>query len=265
MSLEAELPGPTVGPVGVWGIGRLGSSLVASLRALDLDVRERRRDGDRPLSRWVEDLSVVCLAVQDGALTEVVEALREVDVSGRTVLVLSGATALDVLAPLRKCGATVGKLHPLQTFTRVAYERIPPGTHFAIEGPIRELVAPWVEAWDGVLHELSGDDWKVYHLAAVVAANFLPLFIRAGAGFLRPLARDDQDALNWLEPLVSHSVAAALDGAKDLPYSGPAIRGDRQTLDAHERLLEGLRPEWLPIYRLASALIAEEGRKRLDG
>lgn len=243
-------------PVGIIGMGRLGSSLATSLRAVGHAVAERRRDTTTPLARWSASLSVICLTVRDDELAEQVAGLATVPLSGKIVLLFSGATPLALLAPLQRVGAVIGKLHPLQTFAQKDGAPMPAGTHYAYEGEIEALVRPWVAAWSGQLHHLVGDQWARYHAAAVTAANFLPLLIRCGAELLEPLAEDRADALDWLKPLIQNSVANALDGALDLPFSGPAVRGDVGVLQRQAALLDEIHPETAVLYRLTSRMVA---------
>lgn len=248
---------------GLIGMGRLGCSLATSLRALAWTVHERRREDDMPLSQWIQPCDVLCLTVRDDELAPLVTQLAELPLTGKTVLLFSGATPLAVAAPLQKAGAVIGKLHPLQTFAQKDGAPMPPDTHYAYEGNVAELVRPWVEAWDGRLHHLVGDQWAVYHTAAVYAANFLPLLIRAGSDLLEPLATDRQDALDWLAPLIRNSVANALDGAVEAPFSGPAIRGDEGVLLRQAALLEGIDPALVPLYREASRRVAGKAGHRV--
>ena len=240
---------------GVIGLGRFGGALVRSLRDIGVDVRPLDRitqDKETAYRNWLADCHVICVAVRDDQIAGIARELAVDDLTGKTVLMHSGTANLDLLDPLARCGAATGKFHPLQAFTATSDAPIPTGTPFAIEGPVRDLVEPWVTAWEGSLHELAGDQWLVYHIAAVMAANFLPLFVRAGSSLLEPMSKGQAEALTWLEPLVRCTIDAALDPENSRPFSGPAIRGDQKTLDNHMNWLAEHRPELLPIYRLAT-------------
>ena len=259
--------------VGVLGLGRFGRALVRSLRDIGYTVAPKGKGGGDPaqdrraLTTWARRCEVLCLAVRDMHIASVVAELSGTGLKDKTVLIHSGATPLDVLTPLEQEGAIIGKLHPLQSFTRAVDLPIPKGTPFAVEGEVLALVKPWVEAWSGTLHPLSPEQWLIYHVAAVTAANFLPLFIRAGAGLLEPLARDAQDALQWLRPLVQTSVDAALDADNHAPFSGPAVRDDQKTIQEHEDYLAQKHPDLLPLYRLATQTVRSliPDRCRCDG
>jgi len=249
---------------GVLGLGRFGGSLARSLRDLGWPVDARGREQARqPLSDWARRCVIICIAVRDDQIADAVAELASLnlDFRGKTVMHHSGATPLAALHPLRDQGAAIAKFHPLQAFARADGAPIPAGTPFAVEGEPPAAVHDWARVWSCPIRELRGDDWRRYHLAAVVAANFLPLFIRAGGELLEPLAKDRADALEWLRPLVERSVAAALDSQIDLPFSGPAVRGDRKTLAAQAALLRELLPDLAPLYRDASSAIGARSRQ----
>jgi len=245
--------------VGILGMGRLGSALAQGLETIGCRVSPRSR-GKRQqvLEEWLKPLEVICLSVRDDQIGRVVEGLADRSLAGKMVLIHAGAVPLQKLLPLRDAGASIGKFHPLMTFSDKTEGGIPKGTPFAFEGDgVADVVAPWVKAWQGQLFEVRGDQWHIYHLSAVLAANFLPLFIRTGAGLLEELTDGDRaDALAWLAPLVRHSVEKALDPKENLPFSGPAIRGDREVLAVQEAILAKRNKPWADLYRLASDRIA---------
>lgn len=240
--------------IGVIGIGRFGSHLVHSLKQLNYPVTVYLRQTTQSLETWAETCDCLCLAVRDDQITDCVTALAAAKLEGRSVLIHSGATPLTHLTPLSERGALIGKFHPLQAFTKASEAPIPKGTPFAVEGETT-LAEDWAAAWQCPIYRLSGDDWKRYHLAAVMAANFLPLFVRAGAELLQDLAKDQDDALQWLAPLVETTIRGALDPKRDLPYSGPAIRGDQQTIANHLDILKQSTPHLLDLYEVATERI----------
>ncbi len=252
---------------GVLGLGRFGASLTRSLRDIGWPVAPRGRqadDSDAALAAWARDCDILCLAIRDDQIDSVVARLAKLDLTGKAALIHSGLKPLEALAPLRDRGVATAKFHPLQAFAKNDGAPIPAGTPFAIEGQAPPAVYRWARAWSCPIRALSGELWSRYHLAAVTAANFLPLFIRAGAELLEPLAKDRQDALTWLRPLVERSVAAALDPANPLPFSGPAVRGDRQTIAAHLSLLAESSPDLAELYRRATEAVLTRAGHAMD-
>ncbi len=243
--------------IGIVGPGRFGSALAFSLKAIGRKVTVRSRDQAMSLADWAAPCGVICLAVRDDQIEGLVLELAQLPVQGKTILIHSGVKALATMDPLARAGAVIGKFHPLQAFTEVGERQIPQGSPFAIEGDIAHLTEPWVQAWSGTMHRLEGDQWQVYHLAAVLAANFLPLFIREGADLLKGVGADDQGALDWLAPLVRHSVEGALNTGVKQPFSGPAIRRDVATIQKHLSWLREHRPELVEIYETATNRIMQ--------
>src|SRR5215470_5038440 len=78
----------------------------------------------------------VLVAVQDSELPSLASELARLctrEWKGKVVIHTSGALASDVFSPLGVLGASVGSMHPMQTFSGIG---VPPleGRVFAIEG-----------------------------------------------------------------------------------------------------------------------------------
>src|SRR6267143_6084887 len=79
---------------------------------------------------------VILIAVPDDAVVETAGELARIgaeELHGKIVLHTSGALDSNALSELRKHGATVGGMHPLQTFSGAAVPSFE-GKVFAIEG-----------------------------------------------------------------------------------------------------------------------------------
>jgi len=247
--------------VAVIGVGRLGCALVASFEELGFSVQGFGRDLWENSSAYVkqrlESMDVLSLCVQDEYLPEIVDELCQIRLREKLVVFHSGPIPLTVLDLLVDRGACVGKLHPLMAFSRKCRETIPKGTHFALSGsdPILKVLRRWVESWSGISHCLSAEQWLPYHLAAVLAANFLPLMIRSGVAHLAPMTQNSKEALDWLKPLINSAVFHALDAKNPKPYSGPAVRGDWAVIEDHLKFLESHDPQLALVYRSATQLL----------
>lgn len=255
-------PLPTHARVGVIGRGRFGSCLLAGLAPDQPVSRERGEDVADPdgLAAWIEPLEVICLAVRDDQIGPLVRRLARLDLKGKGVLIHSGLKPLAALHSLRTAGAYLGKLHPLFSFSRPGGRVMPSGIPFAVEADpeLMPLLRTWIVSWRGALHPLTATQWTPYHLAAVMAANFLPVYIRAGAAILEPVAGDTKSALEWLQPLIEQTVRGALDHENELPYSGPAVRGDQETIADHLSFLDQHFRRYHDLYKDASSAIAHE-------
>jgi len=251
--------------IAVIGLGRLGRALQCSLRRAGHRTLSVERSRDQLDQCRLDDLDVLCLAVRDDQIDSLVSELAQYDLEHKVALIFSGIKNLSCLDPLHRRGARIGRLHPLMAFSRAESKPFPGGTHFALAGHDEALGMSmrWVRQWQGVSHRIEEDDVVRYHLAAVLASNFLPLMIRMGAELLHPLAEGRAQTLDWLRPLVERSVEMGLDRHDRLPFSGPAVREDAGTLSLHREWLQHNRPEWLELYDQASRLIAEMKRSNL--
>ncbi|PIE90681.1 MAG: hypothetical protein CR997_04515 [Acidobacteria bacterium] len=252
--------------IGVIGLGRLGHALVASLEEIQADVlvhdlvRHTHPGYTSTLDELLESASILFLTVQDDNLLQLAKDIQtylsnmQAAKDGKIVIVCSGGFAIEKLDFLKKYHCEVAKMHPLQTFSDREFKPFPGRTPFAIQASaeVTPLLTELIQRLDGKVLSLSRNQWFQYHLAAVVAANFLPLFIRKGMELMEPITRDAELSAEWLRPLINQTVKQALNAENDLPYSGPASRGDREVIQAHTEWLKDRNREFSTIYEVCS-------------
>lgn len=215
--------------IAVVGPGRLGTALSRALRAAGVSV-------EGPLGRGeAATADVVLLCVPDAAIAS---AARDHARGGRDGVLVghcSGATAL---------GDCAFSLHPLMTVPEGGAEFA--GVPAAVAGhPVAVAVA---EALGMRPIEVAEADRVAYHAAACMASNFLVVLEDAAERVARTagLERD------VLAPLVRATVDNwQRDGRAAL--TGPAVRGDVATLDAHRAALRERTPDLLPLYDALAA------------
>lgn len=145
-----------------------------------------------------------------------------------------------------------GVLYPMQTFSKsrpLPFTGIP----LFIEGNTPDATAS-IKALAAQLSasvfELASPQRRRLHLAAVFAANFANHCYALSAEILAEMGLPF-DVMLGLTDEVAQKVHA-MPPAK--AQTGPAVRGDKDTLAAHENMLRD-RPDLLSIYRLMSASI----------
>lgn len=140
------------GTLAIIGAGRVGRALGRRLRELGWKIGAvvtRNEAGARKavrsigaghahafLTRQVLLAQVILITTSDRGVAAVAEELARIgaeELRGKVVLHTSGALNSEILAPVKACGASVGSMHPLQSFSGVG---VPPleGRVFAIEG-----------------------------------------------------------------------------------------------------------------------------------
>jgi predicted short-subunit dehydrogenase-like oxidoreductase (DUF2520 family) len=252
--------------VTILGPGRVGTLLaVAGARAgwritavAGGSERSRRQvcdlvKGVRPFDDPVDaarSAELVVLAVPDDAIASVVTSLAVADVlgQGRGVVHLAGSRGL---APLRRAaltGARVAACHPAMTVPTGATD-----PDVLVGVPWAVTAAPQDRSWArGLVTDLHGDPHDVpdeartlYHAALATASNAVGAAVVTARRLLLAARVDDPAA--FLGPLAHASVTNAADRGA-LALTGPIVRGDVGTVQAHVNAIAADLPELLASY-----------------
>lgn len=193
------------------------------------------------------------IAVSDRAVGEV--AGRLAFPPGAVVAHTAGCVELGALpAAIRRRAV----FYPLQTFTRgrrVGFSEIPVLLE-ASDAKTYALVETFALRLTSRVIPASSALRARVHLAGVFANNFANHMYAVGGRILRDAGLD----FDLLRPLIAETAAKALDAPSPAEVqTGPAVRGDRATMERHEALLgdETLRI----IYRTISQNIWETSKK----
>ena len=214
--------------VRVVGPGRAGSSL---LRAL---VSVGWRDGglvgrDDPLADAASDVDLVVVATPDAMIAEVASGITPVDTT--VVAHMAGSLGLDVLAPHARRAA----FHPLVAMPNAAVgaARLTSGAWFAVAGD--GMAARVVADLSGRTIAVADEDRAVYHAAAVIASNHLVCLL----GQVERVAAMAGVPLEAYLDLVRATVDNVAELGPAAALTGPAARGDWQTIERHRAALPG--------------------------
>jgi len=197
------------------------------------------------------EANIFIIAVPDDA---VVQVLENMVLPERSMVVhTSGALPLSVI-PKNIAGVT-GVLYPLQTFSKnrkIAMESVP----FLLESSHKEGHA----ILEKLLKDVSKHVFKVnskqrsqLHVAAVFACNFTNYMLTSSQDILKKTKID----FNLLQPLVTETIQKSFELAPKNAQTGPARRGDLQTLDKHMEIL-AKQPAYAEIYELLSQQILDK-------
>jgi predicted short-subunit dehydrogenase-like oxidoreductase (DUF2520 family) len=253
----------------VVGAGRVGTALGVALARAGWPVTavasrdaERRQNFSRLVpgahaftepSAVLDDADVILLTVPDDAIASVAAGLRLY--SGQALVHTSGALPAAVLAPAMAAGTSAGSFHPLVAFADLERALADlPGATVALEGddsllPILADVAVSI-GLRPVLVPSGGK--QAYHAAAMLAAGGVVGMFDAIAELGRAAGLDESAAVAVYAPLARQ----ALDNAEQLginrALTGPFVRGDLGTIEAHLDALRRLAPSVLPLYLAAA-------------
>jgi predicted short-subunit dehydrogenase-like oxidoreductase (DUF2520 family) len=241
------------------GAGRLGTVLGTALvrrgwtAAVIVDkdaraARESRRIIGRgaattDVRRLAKAAGVVIIAVPDDAVGRVAAGLARSGVTwaGRSVFHTSGLLPARILEPLRKRGASIASVHPIQSFPR---KDAPPsifrGITWGVEGDPAAVAAAggMVRGLRGNILLLSEKDKPLYHAACSLASNAMIALEWTASSMLGAAGIEEKAAADMLFPLVQGTLQNVKNLGPRKALTGPILRGDVATVREH---LEALR------------------------
>jgi len=266
--------------IGVVGAGRVGAVLSAALRAAGHEIVAAGGDSPASLQR-IETLlpgvpvakptdvaracDLLLLTVPDDMLGNVVStlvgagAIRE----GQALCHTSGRHGLDVLAPATAIGARPIAMHPAMTFTGtdIDIDRLSGCVFGMTAGDDERAYAEGLVAdLNGIAMWVPEDKRTLYHAGLAHGANHLVTLVSQAMELLAASGAEDPAAT--LRPLLS----AALDNALasgDAAITGPIVRGDVRTVQAHLDDITENAPATIPSYVAMAKATAD--RAVLDG
>ena len=240
------------------GAGRVGATLgnlIVANRVLDIgdvcdsDIAHAREAVDFiGAGRALDDIATMrpadiwLLSVPDMRIADVAQALAQhrKDEAPAVAVHCSGALDTDTLAPLRALGWSVASAHPMLSFAN-------PGTAvFQFEGTPCGLEGDRAarDAWSEVLaaigarcFDIEPGSKQLYHAAAVVASNFLPVLAAMSVEMWQAAGIPQSLIDDMMHTLSRNAVDNVLAlGPKDA-LTGPAARGDRAVVESQARAI----------------------------
>lgn len=198
---------------------------------------------------------LVLIAVPDAALTDVVATIKVQ--KGTIVAHTSGSQPLAVLQGIVE--ARIGVFYPLQTFSKskpVDFKMIPILLEAKNEQTLQTLqnVAASIS---NEVHTVDSDKRSQLHLAAVFACNFTNHLL----GISRELLEQGGLPNTLLQPLITETIAKAIQQHPFQVQTGPAVRHDQNVIDEHLKLLQQY-PTYQHLYKLLTQSIQEQKAKQ---
>jgi predicted short-subunit dehydrogenase-like oxidoreductase (DUF2520 family) len=175
---------------------------------------------------------IFIIAVSDDAIQSI---SQEIILPDEAILVhTSGSQPLSVLG----YAATphIGVLYPLQSFSkskRVEFKEIPVFIE-SDSNDSQRLIRQMAEAISRKVYTITSAERKSLHVAAVFASNFVNHMLTLSKDILTESKLD----FNFLKPLILETIEKSLELGPEKTQTGPALRGDMETLDHHMELLQ---------------------------
>lgn len=183
---------------------------------------------------------IIWICHTDDALIETAKLLaRKSGWGGKVVLHSSGALSSDVLAALKRKGASTASLHPMMTFVPGATPRMDE-VPFAVEGDARA-----VSVARRIVHDMGAESFPIkkaakplYHALGsfssplIVAALVTAERVGRGAGLTASQTR------RVMAPILRQTIKNYVERGAAAAFSGPIKRGDLNTVLRHLKELK---------------------------
>jgi predicted short-subunit dehydrogenase-like oxidoreductase (DUF2520 family) len=251
------------------GAGNVGYHLGRRLVERGIELRQvfsRTIEHARKLSRQtgvafttkLQDIddggSLYILAVPDAVIGEVARVLCKKKWSDTLFVHTSGATPSGVLKPYF---SHYGVFYPLQTFSasrEIDFSKVP----ICVDAPHPEdkdrLYALGAQLSEQV-YRIDDRQRSVLHVAAVFVNNFTNALFEVGHDILQ---KEDL-SFDLLRPLILETAEKVQKHSPGQMQTGPAIRGDQNTIDRHLAYLE-MFPDYRRLYQTLTRHINPEIR-----
>lgn len=200
------------------------------------------------LAQLTNEADVYILATSDDALYDLACDLR---INRRLVLHTSGSVPMHILSHISR---SHGVLYIPQTFVRdipMDYAHLP----ICIEGsdPIAlKKIQTLASSISDKSYHLDSNQRRQLHLASVMVSNFG----NALHAIAQQMLTQNQIPFEILHPLIEATTQKIHQGSLWQLQTGPAVRRDTKTIDAHRRMLAE-NNDLLQLYDLMTKLIQD--------
>ncbi|NJN26562.1 MAG: DUF2520 domain-containing protein [Cyclobacteriaceae bacterium] len=192
---------------------------------------------------------VFVVAVADDAVAGITKHIS----LPREAVLLHTSGSLPISALGYAASTACGVLYPLQTFTkskRISFEDIPMLIE-AEEKQTARILSDIASSISKRVYQVHYKDRLAIHVAAVFACNFSNKMMTIAQEILQEQKFD----FDMLRPLIAETINKSLDIGPKVAQTGPASRGDLETLDRHMDFLQ--RSPYRELYKEISQKILE--------
>jgi predicted short-subunit dehydrogenase-like oxidoreductase (DUF2520 family) len=204
--------------------------------------------GLNDISKITQEADLYIIAVADKAIESIVKQLQ---LSNQLVVHSAGSVAIEVL---KQVSSNYGVLYPIQSIRKEMGLDTP--IPFAVDGSsiaIIELLKQLALSLSNKVVYHNNSQRLKLHVAAVFACNFVNYMYVQSAIF----CEKEQLYFKVLQPLIEETANRLQSLHPTQVFTGPAVRGDVDTINKHLSLLEE-HPQLQVLYKLLSEQIMQQ-------
>lgn len=182
--------------------------------------------------------------------------LPQLNFGNALVIHTSGSMSMQILAPYSQ---RIGVFYPLQTFTkgRTVDFTVTPVCIEAVNRSDFNILKSIGEEISGSVHEITTEQRKRLHLAAVFCSNF----VNHCYALACEIAKEQQVEFDLLKPLIRETAAKIETMSPVEAQTGPAVRYDENVMNRQKEMLTD-HPLWKELYERMSKSIFELQTKK---
>lgn len=269
----------------ILGVGKVGSALAWELSSAGYKVKyligrdeallnklSKRIKGCKVSSLITTDIlqrsDIVFITVKDSQIPDTIEEIRltGADIEGKMFIHTSGSLSSSVLSLLKRRKANTGSFHPIQTFNKVSTKRgkLLSGIYFGIEGDeeTKKFLRKAAKKLGSGVVEMQSARKPLYHLASVMASNFLVTNINLISGVLNKAGIKDVNAYDVYKGIISQTLKNIEKSGQVDALTGPVDRNDMETISSHIEYIKKHLPEMETFYKEASKMTSKVAKEK---
>ena len=249
-----------IGRIGIIGAGRVGTTLGMYLDKslgdgiicgyFSRTADSAREAAELTSSEYFEKLSdlvrssdTLFITTPDGVIKDIWDCIADEDLTGKIVCHFSGSLSSNVFYGAGDRGVYVASVHPMFAFSDKyhSYEGFS-GSCLVVEGQaeaVSALKRLFADELGHTVYSINTEDKTKYHAAAVMLSNHMISLYQAGLYVLESCGFGESTARMLVRPLIEGNVRSMLEKGPRAALTGPAVRGDKETIDSHKQALAG--------------------------
>lgn len=189
------------------------------------------------------------IAVSDNAIETVANQLP---FQNQLIVHTSGAIPLQIFKQTQR-----GIFYPLMTFTKnkpINFKCIPLCIE-TVDIEDYQLLEKVAKSISDFVYQIDSEQRKALHVAAVFVNNFTNHLYQIG----KDICEENKISFEILKPIILETVQKIMMLNPNEAQTGPAIRNDTKTIEAHESFLTN--ETQLKIYKILTQAIQDNGKK----
>ena len=269
----------------ILGVGKVGSALALELADAGYKVKyligrdevllakiSKRIRGSKTSNTLTSEIlqksDIVFITSRDTQIKETVDEIRaaDLDIEGKMFIHTSGSVSSNVLSLLKRRKANTGSFHPIQTFNKASTKNnhLLSGIYFGIEGDeeTKKFLKKAAKKLGSGVIEMQSSRKPLYHLASVMASNFLVTNINMISGVLAKAGIKDINAYDIYKGIISQTLKNIEKNGPVEALTGPVDRNDMETISSHIEYLKKYLPEMETFYKEASKMTSKVAKEK---